>query len=343
MRDSALLDVRGLTVSVTAPNGLSATLVDRVSFSVMPGQVVGIVGESGCGKTMTARSIIGLNRFDGRFRVAGAIRYGGRNLLELDEPGMRSVRGSEIAMIFQDPMTSLNPLQRVGAQIGEMLAAHTSLSRPQIRERAIELLDQVGIPAPARRVRDYPHQFSGGMRQRAMIALALACHPSLLIADEPTTALDVTTQLQILQLIGDLRDRTGMAVLLITHDLGVVAEVADRVLVMYAGQCVEWGATRDVFRSPQHPYTRGLLAAIPFANRPRTARLKSIGGAPPSLARRPAGCSFRPRCDYAFERCTEMPGLEERSGLPGHLDRCWLPRKPLQAEPLSVEERGDGR
>ena len=330
-RDDALLEVRDLRISLTAP-GPGGVIVDGLSFAVAPGEVLGIVGESGCGKTVTARSIIGLNRFDGRFRLAGQMLYKGRDLLRLDEAQMRAVRGKEIAMIFQDPMTSLNPLQRIGTQIGEMLATHTDLSRQAIRERTIELLRQVRIPQAEERIDDYPHQFSGGMRQRAMIALALACSPSLLIADEPTTALDVTTQLQILDLIRTLQEQSGMAVILITHDLGVVAEACHRVLVMYAGQCVEWGDASAVFHAPQHPYTVGLLAAIPAAHRARMARLPSIRGTPPMLSgERPAGCAFRPRCDLARSQCLEMPGLEQRAGRPGHLDRCWLPSKPATA------------
>ncbi len=315
------LDVRGLNVSLTR-HGSSASLVDDVSFSLSAGEVLCIVGESGCGKTVTARSIIGLNRTDPRFALSGRITFEGTDLFTLDETRMRAVRGSRIAMIFQDPMTSLNPLHRIGAQIGEVLSNHTDLNRRAIRERTVELLAQVGIPDPRSRIDDYPHQLSGGMRQRAMIALALACSPSLLIADEPTTALDVTTQRQILSLIDRLRHQYGMAVVLITHDLGVVAGIADRVMVMYAGQCVEAGAVRDVFRAPQHPYTAGLLASIPAANRLRTSRLPSIKGSPPVLTEgRLSGCAFRPRCDHAFGKCIEKPDLEGDA----HLFRCWLP------------------
>jgi peptide/nickel transport system ATP-binding protein len=316
-----LLDVRGLSVRL-ARDGQSANLVDDVSFSLAAGEVLAIVGESGCGKTVTARSIIGLNRTDPRFALSGRIDLDGTDLMALDERQMRRVRGARIAMIFQDPMTSLNPLHRIGTQIGEALGTHTDLGSHAIRARTIELLAQVGIPNPGVRVDDFPHQFSGGMRQRAMIALALACGPALLIADEPTTALDVTTQKQILALLDSLRREYGMAVILITHDLGVVAGIADRVLVMYAGQCVEAGTVREVFHAPQHPYTAGLLASIPAANRTRSARLPSIRGAPPVLTEgRPAGCSFRPRCGYAFEACETAPPLAG----PPHLSRCWLP------------------
>ncbi|RYE08065.1 MAG: ABC transporter ATP-binding protein [Hyphomicrobiales bacterium] len=317
---TALLDVQHLSVTLTR-EGNAASLVDDVSFSLNAGEILCIVGESGCGKTVTARSLIGLNRTDPRFALTGKIGFDGTDLLSLDETQMRKVRGSKIAMIFQDPMTSLNPLHRIGAQIGEVLRNHTDLGARAIRERTIELLAQVGIPNPASRVDDYPHQFSGGMRQRAMIALALACSPSLLIADEPTTALDVTTQQQILALIDGLRHQYGMAVVLITHDLGVVAGIADRVMVMYAGQCVEAGPVRDVFRAPQHPYTAGLLASIPAANRIRTPRLPSIKGAPPVLTEgRPRGCAFSPRCNHAFGACIERPDLEGAD----HVYRCWL-------------------
>ncbi len=325
-----LVDVRNLAVRLVAGQS-RVTLVDDVSFAVAAGEVLCIVGESGCGKTVTARSIIGLNRSDPRFDLGGQILFGGRDLMQLDEAGMRGVRGAGIGMIFQDPMTSLNPLHRIGRQIGEVLRIHTDLSRRDVRERVLALLRQVGIPNPETRIDDYPHQFSGGMRQRAMIAMALACSPSLLIADEPTTALDVSTQKQILKLIARLKDEYGMGLILITHDLGIVAEVADRVLVMYAGQCVETGAVRSLFRAPQHPYTAGLLASIPAANRSPTARLSSIRGTPPLLAKgRPTGCAFRPRCDFAFDRCALPPPLAE-SVEPGYLDRCFLPPESKSA------------
>jgi oligopeptide/dipeptide ABC transporter ATP-binding protein len=320
-----LVDVRNLNIRLVTGQRETA-LVEDVSFSVARGEVLCLVGESGCGKTITARSIIGLNRDDPRFRLSGQILFGGRDLMALDDYEMRKVRGAGIGMIFQDPMTSLNPLHRIGRQIGEALHVHTALSRQEIRQRTLALLKQVGIPNPEVRIDDYPHQFSGGMRQRAMIALALACSPALLIADEPTTALDVTTQKQILALIARLKDEYGMGLILITHDLGIVAEIADRVMVMYAGQCVEVGAVRSVFRAPQHPYTAGLLASIPAANRSRTARLSSIRGAPPLLVQgRPSGCSFLPRCDFAFSRCGEAPPLAAHPREDSHLDRCWLP------------------
>jgi peptide/nickel transport system ATP-binding protein len=331
-----LLDVRDLGVRLTQGHG-QASLVDGLSFTVAAGEVLCIVGESGCGKTVTARAVMGLTRSDPRFSLAGEIRFEGVDMVSLDEPAMRRLRGKRIGMIFQDPMTSLNPLHRIGEQIGETLAIQQGMGRAARRARTLDLLRQVGIPNPERRIDDYPHQFSGGMRQRAMIAIALACEPSLLIADEPTTALDVTTQKQILSLIDRLRSAYGMAVILITHDLGVVAEIADRVMVMYAGQCVEMGPVRDVFHRPQHPYTARLLASIPAANRHGGRDLPTIEGAPPVLTHgRPPGCAFRPRCDLAFGRCTELPPLAASLGDAAHIDRCWLApdvkRLRLQAE-----------
>jgi oligopeptide/dipeptide ABC transporter ATP-binding protein len=295
-----------------------------VDLAVEAGEIVGLVGESGSGKSVTALAVLGLVDAPGRVH-ARRLAFDGRDLAALSPRARRDLLGGEIAMIFQDPMTSLNPLQRIGEQIGEMIGAHERAPRATLRSRAIELLRQVGIPNPEARVDDYPHQFSGGMRQRAMIALALACSPALLIADEPTTALDVTTQKQILTLLAGLIARSNMAVILITHDLGVVAEVADRVLVMYAGQCVEAGTAREIFYDPQHPYTAGLIASIPAADRPRQPRLASIRGAPPVLTRaQEPGCPFRPRCEHAFARCTQMPPLAQRVQSEGHVDRCWL-------------------
>jgi len=285
--------------------------------------VLGIVGESGSGKSVTAMTVMGLTR-DVNARFGGEVIYDGRNLLEISDTEMQNFRGNEIGMIFQDPMTSLNPVYRVGEQISEAIRAHEKVDKRGARRRSVELLKQVGIPNPESRVDDFPHQFSGGMRQRAMIAMALSCNPAILIADEPTTALDVTIQAQIIELIGRLKDDFDSAVIMITHDLGVVADIADDIMVMYAGRVVERGATRDVFYDPQMPYTWGLLGSIPRLDRPRPERLYSIKGTPPSLINAPRGCKFRPRCPHAFEKCQEEPRLEQRVETPGHLDRCWL-------------------
>ena len=319
-RDDALLEVRDLRISLTAP-GPGGVIVDGLSFAVAPGEVLGIVGESGCGKTVTARSIIGLNRFDGRFRLAGQMLYKGRDLLRLDEAQMRAVRGKEIAMIFQDPMTSLNPYLRVGEQLIEPLLIHEKISRRDALARGRTLLEEVGIADAARRLSSYPHEFSGGMRQRLMIAMALITRPDLLIADEPTTALDVTVQAQILDLLRRFQRERGMAVIFITHDLGVVAGLCDRVQVMYAGRIVESADTRTLFREPRHPYTRALQRSIP-ALQAKGVELATIPGMPPDLAHPPAGCAFAPRCEFATERCRigEAPNLKETN--PNHLTAC---------------------
>jgi peptide/nickel transport system ATP-binding protein len=317
-----LLEVRDLRVSFNTEDGL-VRAVDGVSFTLDQGEVLGIVGESGSGKTVTMLSVLRLVN-DPNAIFEGQVLYKGRDVMGLPEDRMREVRGGEIAMIFQDPMTSLNPVYRVADQIVEAIQAHHSVSRGAARARAIDLLRQVGIPQAERRADDYPHQFSGGMRQRTMIAMALVNDPDILIADEPTTALDVTIQAQILELIARLKDEFSSAVILITHDLGVVADLADRIAVMYAGRIVEFGGKRDLFYDPQHPYTWGLLGSIPRLDRPKPDRLHSIAGTPPSLIDPPAGCRFRPRCPHAFDRCVEEPGLEARGGGPGHLDRCWL-------------------
>ena len=318
-----LLEVRGLKVQFATEDGI-VQAVDGVDFELDRGEVLGIVGESGSGKSVTTMSMLGLTRgVNARFE--GEVLYKGRNLIKLSEDELQAIRGNEIAMIFQDPMTSLNPVYKIGAQICEAIHAHNpSIGKQPARARAVELLRAVGIPNPNRRVDDYPHQFSGGMRQRAMIAMALANNPDILIADEPTTALDVTIQAQIIELIDRLKDEFNSAVILITHDLGVVAEIADEILVMYAGRVVERGSKRHVFYDPQMPYTWGLLGSIPRLDRPKPERLHSIRGAPPSLLRLPEGCKFRPRCPHAFEKCMEEPGLENRVEDPGHLDRCWL-------------------
>jgi oligopeptide/dipeptide ABC transporter ATP-binding protein len=317
-----LLDVNDLSVDFTTEDGV-VRAVGGVSFTLDRGQVLGIVGESGSGKSVTAMTIMGLTR-DVNARFGGEVVYQGRNLLDISDTEMQNYRGNEIGMIFQDPMTSLNPVYRIGEQIVEAIQAHEKVDKRVAQRRSVELLRQVGIPNPESRVDDFPHQFSGGMRQRAMIAMALSCNPSILIADEPTTALDVTIQAQIVELIAQLKDDFNSAVIMITHDLGVVADIADEILVMYAGRVVERAKTRDLFYDPQMPYTWGLLGSIPRLDRPRPERLHSIKGAPPSLINMPEGCKFRPRCPHAFEKCIEEPALENRVETPGHLDRCWL-------------------
>jgi peptide/nickel transport system ATP-binding protein len=317
-----LLEVKGLRVRFTTEDGV-VRAVDDVSFELDRGKVLGIVGESGSGKSVTAMTVLGLTR-DKNTTFEGEVRYDGENLLALPESRLRDVRGNQIAMIFQDPMTSLNPVYTVGDQIVEAIVTHEQASKQEAKRRAVELLRQVGIPNAQQRVDEYPHQFSGGMRQRAMIAMALSCNPDILIADEPTTALDVTIQAQILELLDRLRADFDSAVILITHDLGVVAEVADEIVVMYAGRIVERGGKRELFYDPQHPYTWGLLGSIPRLDRPKPKKLASIEGMPPSLINLPQGCKFRPRCPHAFEKCTEEPELANRVEERGHLDRCWL-------------------
>jgi peptide/nickel transport system ATP-binding protein len=319
---TALLEVEDLGVSFATEDGV-VRAVDGVSFQLERGKVLGIVGESGSGKSVTAMTIMGLTRgVNAKFR--GSVVYEQRNLLELSDAEMQHYRGNEIGMIFQDPMTSLNPVYRIGEQIAEAIQSHEKVDKRVARRRAVELLRQVGIPNPESRVDDFPHQFSGGMRQRAMIAMALSCNPSVLIADEPTTALDVTIQAQIIELIGRLKSDFDSGVIMITHDLGVVADIADEIIVMYAGRVVERASKRQLFYDPQMPYTWGLLGSIPRLDRPRPERLHSIKGSPPSLINAPQGCKFRPRCPHAFEKCMEEPPLENRVEEPGHLDRCWL-------------------
>jgi oligopeptide/dipeptide ABC transporter ATP-binding protein len=317
-----LLEVRGLKVRFATEDGI-VRAVDGVDFTLDRGRVLGIVGESGSGKSVTALTILGLTR-DKNTVFEGDVLYKGQDLLTMPESRLRDFRGNEISMIFQDPMTSLNPVYRVGDQIVEAIITHEDVGKQIAKRRAIELLQQVGIPNPQQRVDDYPHQFSGGMRQRAMIAMALSCNPDVLIADEPTTALDVTIQAQIIELVDRLKDDFNSSVILITHDLGVVAEIADEIMVMYAGRVVERGGKRQVFYDPQMPYTWGLLGSIPRLDRPKPEKLFSITGAPPSLINLPRGCKFRPRCPHAFEKCMEEPGLDNRVEDPGHLDRCWL-------------------
>ena len=334
-----LLEVRDLRVQFRTEDGF-VRAVDGVDFQLDRGQVLGIVGESGSGKSVTAMTMLGLTRgVNAKFE--GEVAYKDRDLLELSEAELQAIRGNEIAMIFQDPMTSLNPVYTVGSQIVEAIRAHNeNISKTNAKARVVELLRQVGIPNPDQRVDDFPHQFSGGMRQRVMIAMALANNPDVLIADEPTTALDVTIQAQIIELIDRLKDDFNSAVILITHDLGVVAEIADELLVMYAGRVVERGVKRQVFYDPQMPYTWGLLGSIPRLDRPKPERLHSIKGSPPSLINLPQGCKFRPRCPHAFEKCWQEPALENRVEEPGHLDRCWLPveeKRSLREETISGE------
>jgi oligopeptide/dipeptide ABC transporter ATP-binding protein len=317
-----LLEVKGLKVRFATEDGI-VRAVDGVDFELDRGQVLGIVGESGSGKSVTALTVLGLTRAHNTI-FEGEVIYKGQNLLAMPEKRLQDVRGNEIAMIFQDPMTSLNPVYRVGDQIIEAIRTHEEISKGHAKRRAIELLRQVGIPNPQQRVDDYPHQFSGGMRQRAMIAMALSCNPDVLIADEPTTALDVTIQAQIIELIDKLKDDFNSAVILITHDLGVVADIANEIIVMYAGRVVERGQKRQVFYDPQMPYTWGLLGSIPRLDQAKGGRLASIKGAPPSLINLPSGCKFRPRCPHAFAKCIEEPALENRVEERAHLDRCWL-------------------
>jgi len=324
-----VLSVRDLRVTFDGPAG-PVRAVDGVSLDLRPGEVLAVVGESGSGKSVTAMTLLGLTRGQAA-AIDGEVRFGGRNLLALSDRELRPIRGAEIAMVFQDPMTSLNPTKTVGRQIVDVLRLHTVASKREARERAVALLEEVGIPQPQRRVDAYPHEFSGGMRQRAMIAMAIACEPKVLIADEPTTALDVTIQAQVLELLGQLRETRGTAVVLITHDLGIVADLADRVAVMYAGRLVEQAARDGLFYGPQHPYTWGILASVPRIDLARAARLTPIEGSPPQLDALPAGCAFRDRCPVAFDACVERPPLEPRSA-PDHLDACW--RDPAERPAL---------
>ncbi|MGI5127867.1 ABC transporter ATP-binding protein [Pseudonocardia sp. CA-107938] len=301
--------------------GREVLAVDGVDLALAPGRVHALVGESGSGKSVTGLTVLGLTRGAGT-RISGRVEYEGRDLLTLDEETLRGLRGAELAMIFQDPMASLNPLHRVGRQIAESVRLHAGSSRRVAADRAVELLDEVGIADPQRAAQAYPHEFSGGMRQRVMIAIALACSPKVLIADEPTTALDVTVQAQILRLLRDLCRRRGTAVLLVTHDLGVVAQYADEVSVMYVGEIVERGTAREVLRAPAHPYTRGLLAAVPRMHGPRPARLPTVPGSVPVLDARPTGCRFVDRCAHAHEQCSTRPPVRQHRA--GHTARCWL-------------------
>jgi peptide/nickel transport system ATP-binding protein len=321
-----LLDVRDLAVKFLTDDGV-VRAVDGVSFTIDAGQSLGIVGESGSGKSVSNMSILGLTRAPNA-TFSGEVLFEGRDLLQLSEDEMRGIRGEEIAMIFQDPLSSLHPFYRVGTQLVEAVRAHHDVSKQAARDKAVEMLGLVGIPEPRSRVDAYPHEFSGGMRQRAMIAMALINEPRLLIADEPTTALDVTVQAQILELIERLQSETGTAVILITHDLGVVAEVTDEIAVMYAGRVVERAPTSELFAAPQHPYTWGLLRSIPRLDSPRGEELVPIDGRPPSLINRPPGCAFHPRCPFVREAHKRIdPPLEPVPSRPGHDVACLLPSR----------------
>ena len=337
-----LLSVRDLRTYFRTAAGI-ARAVDGVSFDLQPNETVGIVGESGCGKSVTSLSILRLIQKPGWIEPRSRIEFQGRNLLELSEAEMRDIRGNSISMIFQEPMTSLNPVFTVGDQIAEVARVHSRVSRREAWDRAVEMLKTVGIPAPAQRAREYPHQLSGGMRQRVMIAMALMMHPALVIADEPTTALDVTIQAQILELLAELQERVGMSILLITHDLGVIAEATSRVIVMYAGEVVEEAPVHDLFARPHHPYTEGLLTAMPRVGEERE-RLTVIPGTVPPPTRWPAGCRFHDRCPYAWERCvSEHPPLYQIGG--GHVSRCHLADEPgrrvRKHEPIAALAEGD--
>ena len=317
---SHLLEVDDLKMYFHTADGV-VKAVDGVSYTLDRGETLGVVGESGSGKSVTAMTIMGLIEMPPGKIEGGDVRYRGKSLLEMTEREMQSIRGNDIAMVFQDPMTSLNPVYTIGRQLGEGLRLHRGYTKEQALERAVELLDMVGIPNPEQRVKDYPHQFSGGMRQRVMIAMALACDPDILIADEPTTALDVTIQAQIIELMKEMQEKNGNAIVMITHDLGVVADVADKIMVMYAGRPVEFGTAEEVFYHPVHPYTWGLMRSIPEQVIDEKKPLTPIKGNPPSLLHIPAGCSFAARCPYATDRClAERPDTYTFES--GHYARC---------------------
>ncbi len=337
MSPAPLLKVDELKVDFRTEDG-TVHAVDGVSFDVAPGEVVAVVGESGSGKSVTAMTMMGLTRSPNA-QISGSATLGETELIGASDEELRAIRAERLAMIFQDPMTSLNPVYKVGDQIVEQILAHRDIEKEEAFDQAVGLLKQVGIPAAADRARAYPHEFSGGMRQRAMIAMALSLEPEILIADEPTTALDVTIQAQILELLKKLNQERGLAVILITHDLGVVADIADRILVMYGGRVIETGTLDQIFYDPQHPYTWGLLGSVMRLDRPRSDRLAQIKGQPPSLLNPPEGCHFRPRCPHEFSKCLEVPGLEARTGEGAHRDRCWL--SPEQKRNLRVMESGE--
>lgn len=318
---ATLLQVRNLTTQFFTSSG-TVRAVDNVTFHVDEGETVAVVGESGCGKSVSALSILRLVPWPPGKIVGGSINFRGQNLLEMGDEDIRRVRGREISMVFQEPMTSLNPVLSIGLQLTETMQHHLGLSSTQALKRAAELLEMVGISEPKRRLAQFPHHLSGGMRQRVMIAVALSCEPKLIIADEPTTALDVTIQAQILELMKDLTKRLGVALVVITHNLGVVARYADRVNVMYAGKIIEMGSAQQIYHQPHHPYTLGLLASVPRMDQPRGTRLIPIDGQPPDLTRLDGGCAFRPRCRFAVDRCAqEFPPLENIDS--GHVSACW--------------------
>jgi len=325
-----LLDVKGLSIEIDTRRG-PATIVDGISLHVNKGETLGIVGESGCGKSLTMLSLMRL--LPNKIKVkSGTASFAGRDLLTMSKSELRKVRGGQVGFVFQDPMTSLNPVMRIGDQICEPLIYHKNMKRADARIRATELLRLVGIPSPAERLEAFPHELSGGMRQRVMIAIGLACDPELLIADEPTTALDVTIQAQIVDLVKELRVKLGMSVVWITHDLALIAGLVDRVAVLYAGTVVEDAPVEDLFARPSHPYTRGLLASIPKLSDVATNRLSSIGGTPPEPGRRPQGCPFAPRCQLAEDICREaVPPLEPLGGSGPHRVACWVAQRQLEA------------
>tara|TARA_A100001015_G_scaffold277059_1_gene335878 strand:+ start:388 stop:1362 length:975 start_codon:yes stop_codon:yes gene_type:complete len=321
--NNPILQIKNLKTYFHTDNGI-AHAVDNVSFNLNSGETLGIVGESGCGKSVTSLSIMKLIDQPPGFYESGEILYKNQNILTMSENELRGIRGNKISMIFQEPMTSLNPVFTIGNQIIEVVQLHQKLNYDSSRKKAIEMLDLVGIPAPDQRIDEYPHQLSGGMRQRVMIAIALSCNPEILIADEPTTALDVTIQAQILDLIQQLQNELDLAVIMITHDLGVIAEVCDRVLVMYAGQIVENGKIREIFKSPKHPYTQGLMKSIPVIGENKNKELFNIKGLVPNATEFPSGCHFNPRCEIRTDKCSkDLPMLEALPNNENHLVRCW--------------------
>ena len=334
MNENCLLDIDNLQVSFFTPAG-EVKAVSGISYTLNYGEVLGIVGESGSGKSVSAYTLMGLIAHPGKI-VGGSINFNGHQIEKMTEKEFRKMRGSEVGIIFQDPMTSLNPVYTIGNQLTEMLRLHTNMNRQQRHARAVELLGLVGINEPEKRMKQYPHEFSGGMRQRVMIAMGLACQPKLLIADEPTTALDVTIQAQIMELMVDLKKKINMSIILITHDLGVVSDVCDRIVVMYAGKIVEIGSTDDIFYNPKHCYTQGLLRSIPKINEQEHERLVPIEGTPVDLLNPPAGCPFAPRCEKCMKICLkQMPEFTEIS--PGHKSACWL----LQKEEFEKAQGGE--